>query len=396
MNVNNSDTSIIHNLRQNHPIISAPVDVIKQPLLFIHQTARIGFFLSYKVVTASTALVGALTGAIYGTGIVVSNLFKTSVENKFNFRPIYDYAISLSKTFSENALIPKLAAGIAAGGAVTALALPVFISPYFWGALACTVPLSMIDTAFNGKPKNIRQVFDGVWKYSDPYTYFNTPADDHEEVEEIREYFFPDRCSSNRQDKTKKREPFKLNSSESKATKPEHTEKPTLNITPESNLRPQPAPTNCTIMPNKQINSTKQLKHPPIHNSFQAGVVPLRIELPRYQPEPGVDRFCTLKQESSPKDAVVLCSDTGHEYIFSYKWLAKMARRLNRKKAPLFNPRTRQPYDWNQVFRVPANTIRQWLKEEKKSQNSACKLPESLPGEKCPPSAGCSNQRSGG
>lgn len=362
MNVNNSETSIIHNFQQSHPIISAPVDVIKQPLLFINQTARIGFFLGYKVVAASTAIVGAVLGAIYGTGMVISNLFKTSIESKFNFRPIYDYAISLSTTFSENALIPKLAAGIAGGGAVAALAFPVFISPYFWGTLACAVPLSMIDAVFNDKPKNIQQVFDVVWKYSDPYTYFNTPADDHEALEEIRECIFPDDCSSDRQDKAKKKVPF----TELKATKPENTGKPTLNITPESNLRPQPVPTNCTTSPSQQRNNTEQLKPPPVHNSFQVGVVPLRRELPRYQPASEVDRFCTLKQESSPKDAVVLCSDTGHQFIYSYKRLAKMARKLNRKGVPLFNPNTKQTYDWNQVFRVPANTIRQWVKDEKK------------------------------
>lgn len=381
MNVNNPETSIIHNFQESHPIISAPLDVIKQPLFFIHQTAKIGFFLGYKVAAASVALVGAVLGAIYGTGVVISHLFQSSNENKFSLRPIYDYAISVSTTLSENALIPKLAAGIAGGGAVASLAFPVFISPYFWGTLACAVPLSMIDAAFNGKPKNIRQVFDSVWKYSDPYTYFNTPADDHEEVEEIREYFFPDCCSSDQQDKIKKRVPFKLSSSESKATKPENTGKPTLNITPEVNLRSQSTSPKCISKHGYQTDNSEPLKPPqltPVHDIFLSGAVPQRRELPRLQPEVNVDRFCTLRQTSSPKDAVVLCSDTGHEYIFSYKQLAKMARRLNKKETPLFNPNTRQPFDWNQVFRVPAQTIRQWVEDEKKRENPACKPTESL------------------
>ncbi|MFK0572647.1 hypothetical protein [Endozoicomonas sp.] len=370
MDVNNCDTNIIHDFRRKHPIISAPVDVIKQPVLLIKQTVKIGFFLGYTVVAVATTIAGLCLGAIYGAGKVLDNFFGYDVDNKFNFKPAYDYAITFSKAFSENSLVLKLLLGAAGAGAATVLASPVFVSPYFWGTLACAAPLSIIDTAVNGQPQYTRQLFDGVWKYSDPYTYFNTPAEEHEELEAVQEKLPSFTHNPDKGYNTKKSVYFKPKIIELKQASAAEPKISTLYCTPETPSTQQDF-TDNTGEPGQRSDTTQSLpqKRPPAHNSTQTGSIPPRIQLPRHQPASDVNRFCTLTQLSSPKDAVVLNTGTGHEEIFSYHELAKMSRRFARKEVPLVSPNTRLPFDWNQVFRVPAKTIRQWVKEEARGRS---------------------------
>ena len=369
MEANSSAASIIHSFQEDHPILSSPIEIIQQPLLLINQAVKIGFFLGYKVAAASAIVIGATLGAIYGLGITVLNLFRNNAENQFTFRPIHDYAIKLSRTLSESTLIPKLVAGVVGGAAITAFTLPVLISPYFWGTLACAVPASIIDATINGKPKYTRKVLDGVWKYSDPYTYFNTPVDDHEGLKKFQKPLSPYTGQTKKIDKAEKSEPLKTESSPPVESQSAITVKPTSNITIEENFREKPDYSSHYSSTPDLLDETIELQiQPPatrlIHNTFRPDEVPEREDLPSYVPRPDANWFCTLAQKPYPKDAVVLCSESGHEDLFSYKRLKKMFELQIKKGLVPCNPNTRQPFTWNDVYRVRAPIIREKIKEE--------------------------------